>query len=224
MPITDWPVAERPREKLLARGADALSDAEILTLFIRTGIPGRTALDLARELLTHFGSLRQLLEADAAAFCALPGMGPAKYGELQAALELGRRYLAEDLKSRDTLNSPAATRHFLKAHLRGRPQEVFAVLFLDNQHRVLAFEELFAGTLDSCSVHPREVVKRALALGAGAVILAHNHPSGVAEPSASDRSLTRRLADALALVDIRTLDHIVVGEGEAVSFAERGWL
>lgn len=224
MPITDWPEAERPREKLIQRGAAALSDAEILALFIRTGIQGHTAVDLARDLLAHFGSLRALLEADHRRFCERPGMGPAKFGELQAALELGRRYLDERLREGDALKNPHDTRRYLSSRLKGYRHEVFAALFLDNQHRVLAYEELFQGTLDNCTVHPREVVKRALAHHAGAVILAHNHPSGHAEPSASDRSLTRRLADALALIDVRTLDHIVVGDRDTVSFAERGWL
>jgi DNA repair protein RadC len=151
-------------------------------------------------------------------------MGPAKFGEIQAALELGRRYLDEQLRSGDALSSPTDTRRYLSARLKGYRHEVFAALFLDNQHRVLAYEELFQGTLDNCQVHPREVVKKALNHHAGAVILAHNHPSGVAEPSASDRSITRRLADALALIDVRTLDHIVVGDTETISFAERGWL
>jgi len=224
VPITDWPEAERPREKLIARGVGALSDAEILALFIRTGIQGHTAVDLARDLLSHFGSLRTLLEADHKTFCARPGMGPAKFGELQAALELGRRYLDEQLRSGDALSSPADTRRYLSARLKGYRHEVFAALFLDTQHRVLAYEELFHGTLDSCSVHPREVVKKALNHHAAAVILAHNHPSGVAEPSAADRSLTAQLAAALALIDIRTLDHIVVGDSGTISFAERGWL
>lgn len=224
MAITDWPEAERPREKLISRGAGALSDAEILALFIRTGIQGHTAVDLARDLLSHFGSLRGLLEADHKRFCDRPGMGPAKFGEIQAALELGRRYLDERLRSGDAMSNPDDTRRYLSARLKGYRHEVFAALFLDTQHRVLAYEELFQGTLDSCTVHAREVVKRALAHHAAAVILAHNHPSGVAEPSAADRSLTRRLASALELIDVRTLDHIVVADGEIISFAERGWL
>jgi DNA repair protein RadC len=224
VPITDWPEAERPREKLIARGVASLSDAEILALFIRTGIQGHTAVDLARDLLGHFGSLRALREADHKTCCARPGMGPAKFGEIQAALELGRRYLEESLRAGDALNSPADTRRYLTARLKGYRHEVFAALFRDNQHRVLAYEELFQGTLDECAVHPREVVKKALNHHAGAIILAHNHPSGVAEPSASDRQLTRRLSEALALIDVRTLDHVVVGGNETVSFAERGWL
>lgn len=224
MAITDWPEAERPREKLLARGAAALSDAEILALFIRTGQRGRTALDLARDWLAHFGSLRGLLEAGPEALASLPGLGPARYAELQAALELGQRHLAATLERADVMGSPEATRHYLARRLRGRRREVFAVLFLDTQHRLIAFEELFQGTLDSCSVHPRQVVERALALNAAAVILAHNHPSGVAEPSAADRHITERLREALGLVEVRVLDHFVVGEGRAASFAERGWL
>ncbi|MDF2446700.1 MAG: hypothetical protein K0S46_1936 [Moraxellaceae bacterium] len=224
MPITDWPETERPREKLLARGAAALSDAEILALFIRTGTRGRTALDLARDWLAHFGSLRGLLEAGPECVAALPGLGPAKYAELQAALELGQRHLATTLERSDVMASPEATRHFLSHRLRGLRREVFAVLFLDTQHRLIAFEELFQGTLDSCSVHPRQVVERALTLNAAAVILAHNHPSGIAEPSAADRHITERLRQALDLIEVRVLDHLVIGEGRAASFAERGWL
>lgn len=224
MPIPDWPASERPREKLLARGAGTLSDAELLAIFLRTGVSGRTAIDLARELLHEFGGLRPLLEAECERFCAGRGLGPAKYVQLRASLELGRRYLESRLVRGDVLSSPADTRDFLAARLRAYPHEVFACLFLDNRHRVLAFEELFRGTIDGAAVHPREVVKRALAHNAAALILAHNHPSGVAEPSQADRALTRRLRDTLALVDIRVLDHFVVGDGEIVSFAERALL
>lgn len=224
MAITDWPAAERPREKLLSRGAAALSDAELLALFIRSGTPGRSALDLARDWLARTGSLRHLLEAGPEAQATLPGLGPARWAELQAALELGHRHLAASLSRDDVMGSPEATRRYLAHHLRGRRREVFCVLFLDSQHRLIAFEELFQGTLDSCSVHPRQVVERALALNAAAVILAHNHPSGVTEPSAADRAITERLREALGLVEIRVLDHFVVGEGRAASFAERGWL
>ncbi|MFA7558393.1 MAG: DNA repair protein RadC [Hydrogenophaga sp.] len=223
MAISDWPLAERPREKLLQRGAEALSDAELLAIFLRTGVRGKTAVDLAREVLAGFGSLRRLLEADAASFCSRPGLGEAKYVQLQATLELARRHLQATLERGDVLTSPDATRRYLSARLRDKPQEVFAVLFLDNRHRVLAFEELFHGTVDGASVHPREVVRRVLVHNAAAVILAHNHPSGVAEPSRADEAITRRLKDALALVDVRVLDHIVVGE-DMVSFAERGLL
>jgi DNA repair protein RadC len=223
MPITDWPADERPREKLLARGAAALSDAELLAIFLRTGVAGRTAVDLARDLLSRFGGLRPLLQADLDAFCAARGLGQAKYSQLQAVLEMSRRHLSETLARGDALSNPDDTRRYLAARLRDYPFEVFACLFLDNRHRVIACEELFRGTIDGASVHPREVVRRALGHNAAAVILAHNHPSGIAEPSRADEAITRRLRDALALVDIRVLDHVVVGD-ELVSFAERGLL
>jgi DNA repair protein RadC len=224
MPISDWPADERPREKLLARGPQALSDAELLAIFLRTGVPGKTAVDLARELLSEFGSLRAILEADLDRFCQGAGLGAAKFVQLQATLEIARRHLLETLKRGDPLTGPQATRAFLSARLRGYAYEVFGCLFLDNRHRVIQFEEMFRGTIDGASVHPREVVKRALDYNAAAVIFAHNHPSGVAEPSQADQLLTRRLKDALALLDIRVLDHIVIGDGEAVSLAERGLL
>lgn len=224
MPITDWPEAERPREKLLSRGAAALSDAELLAIFLRTGVAGRTAVDLARDLIGDFGGLRPLLEADRAAFSARPGLGPAKYSQLQAVLEMGRRHLWERLQRGESLTSPAETRAYLSARLRHLPHEAFACLFLDNRHRVIVFEELFRGTIDAASVYPREVVRRAMSHNAAAVILAHNHPSGIAEPSAADEAITRRLCEALALVDVRVLDHFVVGDGPPVSFAERGLL
>jgi len=223
MAITDWPQPERPREKLLARGAEALSDAELLAIFLRTGVAGKTAVDLARELLVTFGGLRGLLSADKSAFCAANGLGTAKYAQLQAVLEMGRRHLQESLQRGDSLTSPEVTRRFLVARLRDNPAEVFACLFLDNRHRVIAYEELFRGTIDGASVHPREVVKRALYFNAAAVILAHNHPSGIAEPSQADERITQRLKEALSLVDIRVLDHIVIGD-DVVSFAERGLL
>jgi len=224
MSIPDWPAAERPREKLLQRGAAALSDAELLAIFLRTGLPGRTAVDLAREILGHFGGLRGLLGAGRREFCSRPGLGEAKYAKLQAVLELARRHLDATLSRGDALSDPATTRRYLASRLRDHPHEVFACLFLDNRHRVIAFEELFRGTIDGASVHPREVVRRALHHNAAALILAHNHPSGVAEPSEADRRITRRLQEALALVDVRVLDHVVVGDGESVAFAERGWL
>ncbi len=223
MAITDWPAAERPREKLLQRGAQALSDAELLAIFLRTGMRGKSAVDLARELLASAGGLRALLELDRDAFCAHPGMGEAKYVQLQAVLEMGRRHLQERLARGEAFTDPALARDYARQRLRDYPYEVFACLFLDNRHRLLAFEELFRGTIDGASVHPREVVRRALQHNAAAVILAHNHPSGVAEPSQADRHITERLRDALGLVDVRVLDHIVVGD-EAVSFAERGLL
>lgn len=224
MGIRDWPADERPREKLLARGAEALSDAELLAIFLRTGMKGRTAVDLARELLAGFGSLRALLSADRARLCAAPGLGDAKYCQLQAALEIARRFFAETLSKGASLANPDQARELLVARLRDRPHEVFACVFLDNRHRMLHYGELFRGTIDGAAVHPREVVREALERGAAAVILAHNHPSGVAEPSAADQAITRRLRDALALVDIRVVDHIVVGDGETVSFSERGLL
>lgn len=223
MPITDWPAAERPREKLLERGAAALTDAELLAILLRTGIGGSTAVDLARDLLARFGSLRALLRAGREDFCVGRGLGAAKYAQLQAVLEIARRHLAEALAGRDALKDPSAVRRLLQARLRDREHETFAALFLDNQHRVIAFDELSQGTIDGASVYPREVIKAALKHGAAAVIFAHNHPSGVAEPSAADRTLTERLKAALAQVDIRVLDHFVVGE-QVVSFAERGWL
>jgi DNA repair protein RadC len=224
MAIRDWPAAERPREKLLERGAGALSDAELLAIFLRTGVKGKSAVDLARDLLTEYGSLRLLLAADRHRFCASPGLGEAKYTQLQAVLEMGRRHLRETLERGDALTSPAATRAYLSSRLREYPNEVFACLFLDNRHRVIEYEELFRGTIDGASVHPREVVRRALSHNAAALILAHNHPSGVAEPSEADRRITRRIREALELVDIRVLDHIIVGDGTLTSLAELGWI
>lgn len=224
MSIRDWPAAERPREKLLEQGATALTDAELLAIFLRTGVVGQSAVDLARHLLQDFGSLRALLEADQTSFSRRLGLGPAKFAQLQAVLEMGRRHLAESLKRDSALESPQAVRDYLKARLRHEPHEVFACLFLDAKHRVLAFEALFHGSIDSASVYPRQVVKRALAHNAAALILAHNHPSGVAEPSQADRQLTRRLTDALALVDVRVLDHFIVGDGEPLSMMEYGWM
>ena len=224
MSIRDWPEGERPREKLLARGPAALSDAELLAIFLRTGVAGKSAVDLARELVTRFGGLRQLLRADEKTFCEAKGLGQAKYVQLQAVLEIARRHLGELLAEPTGLKDPGQARDFLRARLRDLPHEVFAALFLDSQHRVLAFEVLAQGTLNAASVYPREVVKTALRHNAAALIFAHNHPSGVAEPSPAGRSLTTRLKDALGLVDIRVLDHFVVGEGAPVSFAERGWL
>ena len=222
MSIKDWPICERPRERLLDQGAHSLSDAELLAIFLRTGVSGKSAVDLARELLERFGSLRRLLAAERAAFCAAPGLGVAKFAQLQAVLEMGRRHLAEQFTRGRPLLSPAHCADFLRSRLRDLPYEVFAVLFLDNRHRVLAFEELFRGTIDGASVHPREVVRRALQHNAAAVILSHNHPSGVAEPSQADQRITGRLRDALALIDVRLLDHLIVGDADCCSLAERG--
>jgi len=224
MSIQDWPVSERPREKLLQQGPATLSDAELLAIFLGSGTRGASAVDVARQLLSASGGLRPLLELECSQLCATRGLGSAKYVQLQAALELGRRYLEANLKRDAALTSPDRTRAFLKARLRHQPHEVFACLFLDNRHRVISFEELFKGTIDGATVHPREVVKRALANNAAAVIFAHNHPSGVTEPSQADVLLTRRLRDALSLVDIRVLDHFVIGDGDAVSLAEKGLL
>ncbi len=221
--ISDWPKEERPREKLLDRGAESLSDAELLAIFLRTGIPGLTAVDLARRLLDEFGGLKPLLGASETEFCRHRGLGRAKYAQLLAVLEMGRRHLFEHIRRGDALCSPDDTRRYLSAALRGYPHEVFACLFLDNRNRVLTFEKLFRGTIDGASVYPREVVRRAIDINAAAVILAHNHPSGIAEPSAADRQITQRLKDALALIDVRVLDHMVIGD-EVVSFAERGLL
>ncbi|MEZ5523561.1 MAG: DNA repair protein RadC [Pseudomonadales bacterium] len=224
MKITDWPAAERPREKLLACGAESLSDAELLAIFLRTGLPGVSAVDLARQLIEAFGGLRAILEADFATFTSHAGLGMAKYAQLQAVLEMARRHLAEQLQRGDVINSPQQTEQFLLARLRSCQQEVFACLYLDSQHRLIRYQPHFFGTIDSASVYPRELVKSALACNAAALILAHNHPSGVAEPSPSDRSITEQICKAMALVDVRVLDHMVVGDGEVVSFAERGWL
>lgn len=222
MRIADWPQAERPRERLLEHGPAGLSDAELLAILLRTGSRGRSALDLARGLISDFGGLRGLLESDRESLCSRPGLGPAKYAQVQAALELARRHLKSNLSRGQALTSPEMTRKYLASELRHRPHEVFCALMLDTRHRVISFEELFTGTIDSAHVHPRVVVERALARRAAAVIVAHNHPSGVAEPSQADLAITRRLRDALGLVDIRLLDHFIVGDGEVVSLAERG--
>jgi DNA repair protein RadC len=224
MAISDWPVAERPREKLLARGAPMLSDAELLAIFLRVGVAGKTAVDLARELLERFGGLRQLLAAGEVEFCAARGLGSAKYALLQAVLEMARRHLQEGLERIGAVTDPGLTRRYLQGQLRSHGREVFAALFLDSQHRMLAFEPLFFGTIDGAVVYPREVARRALHYNAAAVIVAHNHPSGIAEPSQADRRITERLRDALSLVDVHLLDHVVVGDIDNVSFADRGWL
>lgn len=224
MTLKDWPSGERPREKLLSDGATALSDAELLALWLGTGRPGLDAVALARTLLAEFGSLRGLVTAPPERLCAQQGIGPARYARLQASLELCRRHHLEVLKAGPALSSPRAVRDFLVSSLRDRDHEVFCCLFLDNRHRLLAFEEMFRGTIDGASVYPREVVKRALDRRAAALIFAHNHPSGVAEPSQADEFITRRLRDALALVDIRVVDHVIVGDGACVSLAERGAL
>jgi DNA repair protein RadC len=224
MAIRDWPAAERPRERLAQKGAAALSDAELLAIFLRVGIRGKSAVDLARELLASFdGSLSRLAAASTQDLACLPGIGPAKAAQLAAALELARRALVDPLKARDALASPQAVRDWLRLSLGSLQHEVFIALWLDSQNRLIASEELFNGTLTQTSVYPREVVKRALAHNAGAVILAHNHPSGLAEPSRADEVLTSSLKQALALIDVKLLDHfIVTGSANPLSFAERG--
>ena len=225
MAITDWPENERPRERLLAQGAAALTDAELLAIFLRVGMKGKSAVDLARELIQHFGSLNRLFSATRDDFSAISGMGPAKYAQLQAVLEMSRRALAEEMKRSNAFSTPAAVRDYLRLHLAGLAHEVFLALWLDAQNCLIAAEELFHGTLTQTSVYPREVVKKALWHNAAAVDLAHNHPSGVAEPSNADQLLTRELKQALALVDVRVLDHfIVAGQNQPLSFAERGLL
>lgn len=222
MPISDWPVSERPRERLLAHGAERLSDAELLAILLRTGCKGSSALDLARTLLGEFGSLQTMLHSPPRRLQAAHGLGQAKAAQLAAALELARRSLAERMTERSVLNSPAAVSDYLRLRLGGRPHEVFAAIFLDAQHRVIAIEELFRGTLTQTSVYPREVAKCALDHNAAAVILAHNHPSGLAEPSRADELLTRTLKSALAMIDVQLLDHFIVTASSSMSFAERG--
>jgi DNA repair protein RadC len=224
MSIRDWPITERPREKLLTLGSQALSEAELLAILIRTGTRGRSAIDIARDLLVEFGSLRSLLTADRNAVCAAHGLGASRYAALQAALELTRRHYQELMSTGSALINPRASREYVRMRLRDLPHEVFCCLYLDNRNRVIAFDELFRGTIDGASVHPREVVKAALSRNAAAVILVHNHPSGIAEPSQADELITRRLKEALGLVDIRILDHLIVGDGVCESFAERGLL
>jgi len=219
---TDWPTDERPRERLLAHGAQSLSDAELLAIFLRTGTPGMPVMALARHLVDEFSGLRGLMTASRRQFCSVKGLGTAKYAQVQAAMEMARRVMDEPLRQGDPLRSPADTRRFLTSRLGTYPHEVFAGLFLDNRHRVIRYRELFRGTIDGAAVYPREVVRQALEENAAAVIFAHNHPSGVAEPSQADISLTRRLKEALGLVDIRVLDHMVIGHGEVISLAERG--
>jgi len=224
MHIREWPPDERPRERLLAHGATALTDAQLLAIFLGSGLRGRDAVTTARDLIQAHGPLRTLLEKPAAALAQLPGLGPARACLLVAALELGHRFIGAELKRGALLTDPQVAGQYFVQRLRGRPHEVFAVLFLDTRHRAIAFEELFHGTIDGAHVHPREVARRALALNAAAAICGHNHPSGNPEPSGSDRTITARLKEALALVDVRLLDHIVVGDGTPVSLAARGWL
>lgn len=224
MSITDWPEQERPREKLLSRGATALSDAELLAIFLRTGTKGVTAVDLSRLLLKQFGSLNTLMNASQNDFCKGHGLGNAKYAQLQAVLEMSRRYLHETVSNQHSINNIEDTKQYLSSKLAHQQREVFACLYLDNKHHVIAFEELFFGTIDGASVHPREVVKSTLAHNAAAVIFAHNHPSGNPKPSQSDINITQLLTSALKLIDVRVLDHIIIGKGCTISLAELGQL
>ncbi len=224
MSLKNLPQEVLPREKLLKKGAESLTNAELLAIFLRTGVSGMNVIELAGHLLADFGSLRALMLANQSQFCQRKGLGSAKFAQLQAVLELSRRHLEEAIEKDAALTSSSATAKYFQAKLRDRVREAFLVLYLDNQHRPICDEILFEGTINAASVYPREVVRRSLELGANAVILAHNHPSGVAEPSQADRQITHRIADALALVDIRVLDHMVVGDGSVVSFAERGWI
>jgi len=224
MRIADWPEDERPRERLLKLGPAALSEAELLAIFLRTGIAGKSAVELGRDLLGRFGSLHRLFGAPLNDVAAVRGLGPAKYVQLQAVVEMARRALAEQIEERDAMSSPQAVRDYLRLSLGTRPHEVFVAMFLDAQNRLLGCEELFRGTLTQTSVYPREVVKTALRYNAAGVIFAHNHPSGVAEPSRADELLTQTLKQALSLVEIKTLDHFIVAGSRTLSFAERGLL
>lgn len=224
MAIKHWPATERPREKLLRYGASVLSDAELLAIFLRTGCQGKSAVDLARDLLSEFHGLRPLLEADKTRFCQAHGLGEAKFTQLQAVLEISRRHFSEALKRDNALNHLDDVKQFLIRKLRHQEREIFAALLLDNQHRLIAYKELFQGTVNCAHIHPREIVKCALQHNAAALILSHNHPSGDAEPSQADRHVTSDIKQALDILDIRVLDHVVVGDNIAVSFAERGWL
>jgi DNA repair protein RadC len=221
MAISDWPLAERPRERLLAKGAQTLSDAELLAVVLRTGVRGKSAVELGRELLLRFKGIAGLFGAD---LSRVKGLGPAKRAQFEAAIELARRSIEEGLKEKTVLTSPGAVRDYLKLALGGRQHEVFVCIWLDAQHRVIEYEEAFEGTLTQTSVYPREIVKAALSRNAAAVIFAHNHPSGAAQPSQADELLTRNLKEALALVDIKVLDHFIVAGAQAISFAERGLL
>lgn len=224
MAITDWPLDQRPRERLIKHGSHTLSDAELLAVFLRVGVAGKSAVDLGRDMIGHFGSLTELFSATLEDFSRLNGLGPAKFAQLQAILELARRALAEDMKAGIALSSPTAVKQYLQLLLTGRQYESFVVLFLDVKNRLIACEELFRGTLTQTSVYPREVVKTALSRNAAGIILAHNHPSGIPDPSAADHILTKTLKQALALVDVRVLDHFVVAGRNVYSFAEHGYL
>lgn len=220
--LITWPSQERPREKLLQKGAESLTDAELLAIFLRTGVKGKNVIELARDIIGHFGGLKNLLAADLDTFCQFKGLGKAKYSQLQACIEMSQRHLAEELAYNDAIKNPAQVKAYVQSRLMSRPNEVFAVIFLDNQHRVIAYEELFFGTINASSVHPRVVLQRALLLNAAAIIVTHNHPSGVSEASTSDLDITRILQQALSLIDVRLLDHLIVASHQVTSLAERG--
>lgn len=220
----DWPETERPREKLLAQGESALSDAEMLAILLRTGVKGKTALDLSRELLTYFGGLRQIMEASLEEFCKAPGLGIAKYVQFQAAKALASRYLQETITRTHAMENPDDVQRYLIAKLRSYPYEVFSCLFLDNRHRFISFKELFYGSINEATVYPRELIRQIYQTNAAAIILAHNHPSGVAKPSEADKRITKEIKTLLSSIDVRLLDHIIVGEGQITSFAHQGLL
>lgn len=222
MAIPDLPRSERPREKLLSHGPTTLTDAELLAIFIRTGIKGRSAIEIAHDIINQHGGLVRLLSTDCTSFCNTKGLGPAKYAQLTAVLEMAKRFETSRAKEQQFLESPEAVKSVVSLNMRALEHEVFACLFLDNRHRLICYKPMFNGTIDSASVYPREVVKAALKFNCAAVILAHNHPSGVAEPSRADIEITKKLSNALALIDVRVLDHIIVGDGYQVSLAERG--
>lgn len=224
MSIKDWPATERPREKLLTQGASRLTDAELLAIFLRTGVKGKSAVDLARQLLTEFGSLRALLESDLVSFSTHLGLGEAKYAQLQAVLEMSKRHLAERLQKGSVMDNPQTVKDYLCAQLRNEPHEIFGCLFLDSRCQVIGYENLFYGSVNESTVYPRQIIKRCLHFNAAAVILTHNHPSGSTEPSHNDKLLTEAIANALSYIDVKVLDHLVIGEGEPYSMAERGML
>lgn len=217
-----WPLNERPREKLLQKGASSLSDSELLAIFLRTGTRGKNVMELSREIIIHFGSLKSLFSATESEFCSIKGLGTAKYVQLQACLEMSQRHIEEQITQQDAMQNPAQVKRYVQSRLLAKPNEVFAAIFLDNQHRVLAYEELFFGTINASSVHPRVVIQRSLYHNAAAIIVAHNHPSGISEPSLSDIDITKTLKTALALIDVRLIDHLVVASHQVTSLAERG--
>ena len=224
MSITDWPEEERPREKLLAQGAIALSDAELLAILLRTGVRGKTALDISRELISKFGSLRQIMAANLEQFSKTPGLGLTKYVQLQAAKELAVRCLRENIKRGNVLKNPHDVKSYLSSKLRSYPYEVFSCVFLDNKHRFISFKELFYGSINEARVYPRELLRQVYQTNAAAVILAHNHPSGIAKPSEADKRITQEIKSILSAIDVRLLDHIIIGDGQITSFASQGLL